>query len=75
MKFTSFCIADLRISEFIFSLDIDECSSSPCRNGGACIDAVNTYSCNCVSGYKGDNCEIGNNLVIYILTSIQKASD
>ena len=62
MKFTSFCIADLRISEFIFSLDIDECSSSPCQNSGACIDAVNTYSCNCVSGYKGDRCEIGNSL-------------
>ena len=44
---------------FFFSqlTDINECSSSPCENGGTCSDAVNEYSCSCVAGYAGDNCE------------------
>ena len=37
--------------------DIDECSTNPCRNGGACIDGVNSYQCNCADGYTGANCE------------------
>ena len=41
-----------------FSLpDIDECASSPCQNGGTCTDAVNSYTCACVDGYNGDDCE------------------
>ena len=43
-----------------FSADIDECSSSPCQNGGTCIDGINSYTCVCVPGHAGDNCEIGN---------------
>ena len=46
---------------FFVCSDINECSSSPCQNGGACIDAVNSYLCSCVDGYDGDNCETGNN--------------
>ena len=43
----------LRSYGFIFSqlTDINECSSSPCENGGTCSDAVNEYSCSCVAGY------------------------
>ncbi len=37
-------------------LDTDECASGPCQNSGACVDGVNGYSCNCVSGYEGTNC-------------------
>ena len=37
--------------------DVDECSSSPCQNGGTCIDAVNSYTCDCVDGWTGTNCE------------------
>ena len=50
--------------------DIDECASSPCQNGGSCIDALNAYSCNCILGYEGDNCEIGKilqNLVLFLV--------
>ena len=41
------------------SLDIDECSSSPCLNGGFCVDQVNSYRCNCSEGYIGTDCETG----------------
>ncbi|XP_071958874.1 uncharacterized protein [Antedon mediterranea] len=38
--------------------DIDHCSYlSPCQNGGACTDGVGTYTCSCVPGYSGTNCE------------------
>ena len=37
--------------------DIDECAPSPCQNGGVCADQVNSYQCNCATGYIGTNCE------------------
>ena len=43
-----------------FLKDIDECASNPCQNGGTCNDGINAYTCDCVPGHAGDNCEIGN---------------
>ena len=55
--------------DLIFSLaDIDECASSPCKNGGTCIDLnaewtssssgfTEGYACQCKAGYTGDQCE------------------
>jgi hypothetical protein len=37
--------------------DINECSSSPCRNGATCVDGVNSYTCSCVPGYTGVLCQ------------------
>ena len=28
-------------------------------NGASCIDGVNSYTCNCIGGYVGSNCETG----------------
>ena len=36
---------------------IKDCESSPCENGGECTDAVNSYTCLCVAGYRGTHCE------------------
>ena len=33
------------------------CSSNPCMNGGTCTDGVDSYICECDSGYAGDDCE------------------
>ncbi|XP_068222449.1 protein crumbs isoform X2 [Palaemon carinicauda] len=41
-------------------IEIDECLSSPCLNGGTCSDGENSYSCTCPQGYSGDSCEVNN---------------
>lgn len=40
-----------------FSSDINECASSPCKNGGTCHDDIDSYTCTCIAGYEGHNCE------------------
>ena len=39
--------------------DINECLSSPCQNGGICVDGINRYTCSCRLGYSGTFCQIG----------------
>ena len=41
----------------VFVTDIDDCSPNPCLNGGSCSDGVNSYTCSCVAGYSGNNCQ------------------
>ena len=36
----------------------NECESSPCLNGGFCVDRANGWVCHCGQGYTGDNCHI-----------------
>ena len=49
--------------------DIDDCSSSPCDNGGTCVDGVNSYLCECLPGFNGTNCTQGK-LSIRTITSL-----
>ncbi|XP_065067468.1 fibropellin-3-like isoform X2 [Rhopilema esculentum] len=37
--------------------DINKCASSPCQNGGTCVDGVNGYTCKCVEGYGDPLCK------------------
>ena len=39
--------------------EINECESSPCRNGGTCVDKIDAYLCFCVSGYTDPECSTG----------------
>ena len=51
----------IRCSFISFSIsDIDECASEPCQKNGTCFDGVGMYTCNCTSGYTGDQCETSN---------------
>ena len=44
---------------FISQVNIDECESSPCQNGGSCEDGVNMFTCNCDNtGFTGTTCGI-----------------
>ena len=38
-------------------VDIDECESIPCQNGGNCTDGIARYTCDCIPGHTGENCE------------------
>lgn len=35
--------------------DIDECLSSPCKNGGTCQNLENNYECTCMEGFEGSH--------------------
>ena len=48
---------------FLYFPDVDECASSPCLNGGTCLDQQNHYICNCINGYSGTNCETSKTIV------------
>ena len=39
--------------------DFDECDNDPCMNGGECMNGDNNYTCKCMPGYAGTNCETG----------------
>ena len=40
----------------MFLIDINDCETEPCVNGD-CTDGDNEYTCNCVDGYEGANCD------------------
>ena len=42
-----------------FLSERNECNSRPCRNGATCHDEFNAYSCTCVNGYIGSDCQTG----------------
>uniref|UniRef100_A0A8C5KE78 Sushi, nidogen and EGF-like domain-containing protein 1 n=1 Tax=Jaculus jaculus TaxID=51337 RepID=A0A8C5KE78_JACJA len=38
-------------------MDVNECASHPCQNGGTCTHGVNSFSCQCPAGFRGPTCE------------------
>ena len=48
----------------IYALDIDDCATNPCQNGGACTDGVDSYNCTCMDGFNGTNCELSEFCVV-----------
>nr|XP_056722078.1 lactadherin [Euleptes europaea] len=40
------------------ALDMDECASRPCQNGGICLDLEGDYACRCISPYLGKTCNV-----------------
>ncbi|CAI8008495.1 Protocadherin Fat 4 [Geodia barretti] len=52
------CMCPLGYSGVLCDEDINDCTSSPCLNGGDCIDAGPVaYNCSCQEGWTGENCE------------------
>ncbi|CAF4268093.1 unnamed protein product [Rotaria socialis] len=52
------CLCSKAFSGDRCQVNIDECSSSPCRHGGLCIDGLGEFICSCPEGYEGRFCEI-----------------
>lgn len=38
--------------------NINDCASSPCKNGGTCIDGINLFQCFCPDGWEGSLCDV-----------------
>lgn len=38
-------------------IEMDQCRSQPCKNGGTCLQDMNNYKCQCREGFRGTNCE------------------
>ena len=54
-QFTMQCLVELGGT---CDLPVDECASSPCRNGAVgCMDQHDGYMCFCAPGYGGHDCE------------------
>uniref|UniRef100_A0A8C7YEY0 Sushi, nidogen and EGF-like domain-containing protein 1 n=1 Tax=Oryzias sinensis TaxID=183150 RepID=A0A8C7YEY0_9TELE len=56
-SFTCSCLAGFTGQRC--QIDVDECASNPCQNGGTCKDHTNSFSCECPAGYTGLQCETG----------------
>ncbi|KAJ1528673.1 hypothetical protein ONE63_007067 [Megalurothrips usitatus] len=39
------------------NMNVDECASSPCLNGGTCVDLVAGFRCDCPPAWEGDVCQ------------------
>ena len=37
--------------------NVDECASDPCQHDATCVDGVDEFTCLCVPGYTGAQCE------------------
>ena len=46
----------ITLFEYILT-DFNNCQNFPCENSGLCIDGENSYACNCMEGYYGNDCE------------------
>ena len=56
------------------TVDIDECESNPCQNGGACVDAVGGYRCTCMAGFGGNTAKQVRKVLMIILLGINTAN-
>jgi len=48
----------MAVLDRLVMLTTDDCSPSPCKNGGMCTVGVDAYTCTCTAGYEGEDCSI-----------------
>ncbi|KAK6020636.1 EGF-like domain protein, partial [Ostertagia ostertagi] len=47
------CVCDEGWTGENCDVNIDDCASQPCQNGGTCTDEIAGFSCSCPAGYRG----------------------
>ena len=52
-------ILKISTKQFFFfnNSEVNQCSPSPCKNGGTCSERNNRFECTCTIGFKGVTCE------------------
>jgi len=55
--FRAACTCEPGYTSEVCDVEIDECESSPCQNGGTCKDLVNEFECRCSKEWDGVMCE------------------
>ena len=48
------CVCHQGYTGQLCNVDINECVTSSCLNGGSCVDKVDGSECNCVGSYGGN---------------------
>lgn len=60
------CQEDFKFGADEICEKIDDCKldegEAACMNGGTCVDDIESYACQCTSGFSGSNCEIEDNV-------------
>ena len=54
LNFPATCNCNAGFTGRICEININECSSNPCGEGGQCMDGVNRFQCMCYPGYIGE---------------------
>ena len=53
-------------------VNINECGSNPCANGGTCMDLINSFKCDCLPGFTGKWIQSKNLFNLFWRTTIEK---
>ena len=71
MPFLTYSYQNFWVTTFLsLHLEINPCSSSPCDNGGNCVNTLDgSYTCFCETQWTGSNCESGNCLLVIVRVS------
>ena len=72
---TLYALIICNFDEVFVLIEIDECDSNPCGNGGTCNEYINEFNCTCAGGYEGTLCETGNLTSGLIDSEVQVVSD
>ncbi|MFT7796596.1 protein crumbs 1-like [Arapaima gigas] len=55
---TAMCECQSGFTGYRCELEVDECKSKPCLNGGYCRNLVNRFQCVCQMSFAGDQCQV-----------------